>query len=91
MTTIYRCDKCGKEFDTSLACTAHEMSHSGEYTNLKYYLLNTINDICDYCKHSYYVYGCEQDCQYKDCNWNNHYKDFIPVEPLHNKRASGGV
>ena len=47
--------------------------------------------ICDYCDHSFYVYGCEQDCSYEDCRFSNNYKDFIPVEPFHNKRNNGGI
>lgn len=41
------------------------------------------------CEATNYVYGCEQDCEYKDCRHSNNYKDFIPTEPLHDKSISG--
>ena len=92
MTTIYKCDVCGREFESSLVCRSHEASHFTGVERQKYDLIHDHEaDICDYCKHSYYVYGCEQDCDHKDCSMRNEYKDFVPAEPFHNKRAHGGV
>lgn len=92
MTTIYKCDKCGAEFRNSRECRQHESSHYEGAGKIKYDLMYSAEEhICDYCDHSYYVYGCEQDCEYKDCKYSNNYKDFVPVEPLHDKRQNGGV
>ena len=38
---------------------------------------------------SYYVYGCEVDCDCKECGYANMYKDFVPTKPLHDKSISG--
>lgn len=92
MTNVYRCDICGEEFLSSYECRVHEVSHLDGVEAIKYELIHSQEEIiCDYCEHSYYVYGCEQDCKYRNCRSNNNYKDFVPVEPLHNKRANGGV
>lgn len=92
MTTIYKCDKCGAEFRNSRECRQHESSHYEGAGKIKYDLMYSAEErICDYCDHSYYVYGCEQDCSYEDCGFCNSYKDFVPVEPLHDKRQNGGV
>lgn len=92
MTTIYKCDKCGAEFNDPNECRICEASHMNPVDRIKYDLFyNQGEDICDYCDHSYYVYGCEQDCEHKDCKYSNNYKDFVPVEPLHDKRQNGGV
>lgn len=90
MTTIYKCDKCGAEFRNPRECRVHETGHFHGIDKIKYDLIhNQEEDICDYCEKSYYVYGCEQDCEYKDCKYSNNYKDFAPTKPLHNKRRSG--
>lgn len=93
MKIKYECNVCGQQFDSPTECEAHEHTHSGLDYNLmiKTSLLIKQEDICDYCDNSYYVYGCEQDCKYDDCGFKNNYKDFIPTEPFHNKRAHGGV
>lgn len=93
MKIKYECNVCGQQFDSPTECEAHEHTHSGLDYNLviKTSLLIKQEDICDYCDNSYYVYGCEQDCEYDDCGFKNNYKDFIPTEPFHNKRAHGGV
>ena len=92
MKIKYECDVCGREFGSSWVCRSHEASHFFGVERIKYDLChNQEEDICDYCEHSYYVYGCEQSCQFKNCSVGNDYKDFKPVEPLHNKRAHGGV
>ena len=93
MKIKYECNVCGQQFDSPTECEAHEHTHSELDYNLvtKAALLLKIKqeDICDYCDNSYYVYGCEQDCEYDDCGFKNNYKDFIPTEPFHNKRTYG--
>ena len=92
MTTYYRCDHCGEEFRNARECRTHESSHYDGAEKIKYNLMYSSEEcICDYCEHSFYVYGCEQDCSYEDCRFLNNYKDFIPVEPFHNKRNNGGI
>ena len=91
MKVIYKCEVCGREFNSPLDCGHHEESHFSGSSKIKCELYLQGEDLCDYCEHSYYVYGCEQDCNYDKCSYKNNYKDFQPVEPLHNKRAHGGV
>lgn len=91
MRTIYKCDVCGKEFGSAVLCMHHEAAHFDGVERIKYELSAQGEEVCDYCKNSYYVYGCEQDCNYNDCAYCNNHKDFVPVEPFHNKRAHGGV
>ncbi len=89
MTIIYRCDTCGQGFKTQKECRMCEASHMAPVDRIKYMIMLNCESICDYCANSYYVYGCEQDCQYKDCRCSNKYKDFVPTEPLHNKSIYG--
>lgn len=89
MTTIYKCDTCGQEFKSSKECMMCEASHMVPVDRVKCMIMFNCGNVCDYCDHSYYVYGCEQDCEYKDCRHSNNYKDFIPTEPLHDKSISG--
>lgn len=89
MTIIYKCDTCGKEFNNSRECSICEISHMSPADRIKFMIMLDCGNICDYCEHSYYVYGCEQDCTYKDCRYFNAYKDFVPTEPLHDKHISG--
>ena len=89
MTTIYKCDTCGHEFDNSRECRICEVSHLSPVDRIKYLIMLNGGSVCDYCANSYYVYGCERDCKYKDCRFSNGYKDFVPTEPLHNKSISG--
>lgn len=87
MTTIYKCDTCGMLFGNSHECRNHEAQHFYGVDRIKYDLIhNQEENICDYCENSYYVYGIEQDCEYKDCKWSNNYKDFAQTDPFHNKR-----
>ena len=44
---IYVCDYCNKEFDSEYLCEIHEKD----------------KHICPICEHSYYVYGCEFNCE----------------------------
>ena len=89
MTTIYKCDTCGQEFKSSKECKICETSHMTPIDRIKYMTMLNCKSVCDYCDNSYYVYGCEQDCEHKDCNCTNNFKDFVPTEPLHNKSISG--
>lgn len=88
MKVVFQCDICGKDFVSCRECRVHEYNHFAGIDALKYKIIYMQEeDICDYCKHSYYVYGCEHDCDYNDeCKYKNNYKDFAPVEPLGNKR-----
>ena len=89
MTTIYKCETRGQEFKSPKECRMCEASHMVSVDRIKYMIMLNCGNVCDYCNHSYYVYGCEQDCEYKDCRHSNNYKDFIPTEPLHDKSISG--
>ena len=91
MKVIYKCDVCGREFGSAWVCQSHEASHFDGVDKIKYELHSQSKEPCDYCKNSYYVYGCERECGFNDCNYSNNHKDFVPVQPLHNKRESGGV
>ena len=89
MTTIYKCDTCGREFKSSKECRICEVSHMAPVDRIKCLIMLNCGNVCDYSDNSYYVYGCEQDCEYKDCRHSNNYKDFIPTEPLHDKSRCG--
>lgn len=92
MKTNYVCEVCGKSFVNSIECRWHESNHYHGVEKIKYELIHAQEEnICDYCKNSYYVYGCEQDCKYSKCSHSNNFKNFIPAEPFHNKRAHGGI
>ena len=79
MKIIYKCESCGKEFDNINVCKYHEMLHLNSVDKFKYYIQNVeCQDLCKYCAHIYYVYGCEANCSHKDCTARNNYKDFIP-------------
>lgn len=92
MKIVYRCEFCNAEFTNQKECLEHEESHLSGMEKIKHFLMQYKNvDLCDYCDRSYYVYGCEIDCEFKDCRYANNYKDFVPVEPLHDKRSRGGV
>ena len=89
MTTIYKCDTCGQEFKSSKECRMCEASHMAPADRIKYMVMLNCGSVCDYCDKSYYVYGCERDCEHKDCRYSNKYKDFVPTKPLHDKSISG--
>jgi hypothetical protein len=89
MTTIYKCDTCGREFKSPKECKMCEVSHMSTVDRIKCLIMFNCGNVCDYCDNSYYVYGCEQDCEYNDCRHSNNYKDFIPTDPLHDKSRDG--
>ena len=65
MQIKYVCDYCGNDFSTEEKCRQCEMSHLTDIEKLKYDIkYNQHKDLCDFCDHSFYVYGCEQDCQH---------------------------
>ena len=88
---IYKCDYCKKEYDNFNDCVACEMTHMTELEKLKTQIHLNEEFLCDYCDHSYYVYGCELNCSCKECHGDNGFKDFKPVEPFHNKSMNGGI
>lgn len=89
MNIMYKCSFCHAEFSNSEECIKHELTHMNNAEKIKHELKYAAKSLCDYCDHSYYVYGCERDCTHKDCSYKNNYKDFIPVEPLHDKSIHG--
>ena len=82
MITIYKCEECGKQFTGGNAfynCLTHEsvckLDNNGK---LKRELLKTLAEPCGYCNYSWYVYGCERECDKPQCNYMNDWKDFNP-------------
>ena len=84
MKIRYECEKCKRQFDDKTTCALHETSHIEDDTErIKYFILRyTTEDICKYCSHVYYVYGCEPSCGVTDCCEANNYKCFIPLDIL---------
>lgn len=79
MKVIYKCEFCDKQFDNANVCKYHEMLHLNSIDKFKYYIRNVeCQDLCKYCARVYYIYGCEQNCQFKDCAAQNNYMHFIP-------------
>lgn len=77
MKIKYECDYCQAQFNSESDCRVHEILHLGGIEELKYYVKYIANiDICRYCDNTYWVYGSERNCNYKDCNARNNYKDF---------------
>ena len=77
MTIKYCCDYCYEQFDNKNKCMRHEESHLDDMDKFKYHILYVNKEsLCKYCKNVYYVYGVEENCQYKDCGPMNCYKDF---------------
>lgn len=90
MTKTYNCDYCRRIFGDETECRLHEMGHLDKNGQIKYDIIHIQKkDVCDFCEHSYYVYGCERDCGIKDCGYENCFKHFVPCEPLHDKSRNG--
>lgn len=89
----YQCSICKKIFYNLNEAQVCELSHeNNEIDKLKKRMYFSGVDICNYCDYSYYVYGCERDCNhYANCNKKNNYKNFKPVEPFHDKSKKGGI
>lgn len=91
MTVFYKCDYCGKMYANEDQCFKCEITHMPDDEKIKANLINDGEFVCNYCDHSYFVYGCEQDCDIVGCYHYNNWPKFKPVVPLHNKKAHGGV
>ena len=77
MKIIYECEYCHKQFNDKHQCETHELLHFNSDERTKYYIHSKMGyRFCEYCANSYLVYGCELDCQYKDCCLDNHFQDF---------------
>lgn len=77
MKIIYECEYCKEQFNDASTCMAHEILHMCSNDKAKYYIQNVLGkDLCSYCEHAYYVYGCELSCNHNDCNQNNNYQYF---------------
>lgn len=82
MIIIYKCEECGKQFigrESFQNCLTHEgICKNDEIGKIRRELLKTLAEPCGYCEESWYVYGCERECNKKDCNNYNEWKDFKP-------------
>lgn len=82
MIYMYKCEECGKTFTGHNAffnCFTHENTCKGDSVGkLKRELLKTLAEPCGYCQESWYVYGCERECNFPKCNNHNDWKDFKP-------------
>lgn len=79
MLTKYVCEWCGKIYNTKGECAECEKTHLSNVDALKYDITLRGESVCTYCKHVYYVYGCEADCKYSGkCSYHNWYKKFEP-------------
>lgn len=80
--TLYICDTCGAQFYSRESCAEHEV---------KCYP-------CNKCKHQYFVYGCEEECDYRrrrKCNGSderslNFKAKFFPYEDSNLERIKRG-
>lgn len=81
MYVKYYCSYCDKEFPDKLACLVHEkMEHIG-YSKDVSEIISLGRTPCDYCAKAYYVYGLEQNCQYRDkCLPNHKWAEFLYKE-----------
>lgn len=76
MTVLYRCDMCKELYKTPEEAMMCELECKGWDNDIANIVALALNP-CDYCKHAYYVYGCEFDCQYnKNCDYTNKYIKF---------------
>ena len=75
--TYYLCSMCNTIFkneNDALICEERHLSNNmkteGFTQEQLYRLYNLIEsrnaDPCDYCKNAYYVYGCEQECSFRN-------------------------
>lgn len=78
MKVIYECETCHQQFTNKDDCIRCELSHIvNKDERYKYYVINAMGEnICKFCENAYYVYGCELNCSYADCNSSNNYKNF---------------
>lgn len=74
--TYYECTCCDTLYEREIDALMCEERHllEGKDDNYSCYELRRIFNLiesrnaepCDYCKHAYYVYGCEQECKYRN-------------------------
>ena len=65
MTVIYKCDFCGKTYDSAIDCRLHEIhEHETNLSARQVIMMEAMNDtngyadyICDRCTHCYYSNG----------------------------------
>lgn len=77
MKIKYECEYCHEQFATKDECLKHEILHLHDVDRFKYYVKNVLNqDICSYCANAYYVYNCERNCAYHNCNRENNHRYF---------------
>lgn len=72
----YYCDKCGKEFFNYKDCQVHELICKVGYTEKKAVIaVQGEEALCQVCKNSYLIYGCELNCDKmgRKCNKKNGY------------------
>ena len=72
----YECTCCDTAYEReidALMCEERHLLDGKDDNYSRYDLLRIYNliesrgaDPCDYCKHVYYVYGCEQECKYRN-------------------------
>lgn len=72
----YECTCCDTAYEREIDALMCEERHllEGKDDNYSCYNLRRIYNLiesrnadpCDYCKHAYYVYGCEQECKYRN-------------------------
>lgn len=72
----YECAFCNSTYTNYEAAISCENEHLKMLAPNNFYPLDHIKiynmiesrsaEPCDYCKHAYYVYGCEQECKYRN-------------------------
>lgn len=69
--TVYICEHCCRIFENKMDARRCEIQHEHRMPelikneNFLYELLKEHKDPCNYCSHTYYVYGTEWNC---DCH-----------------------
>lgn len=74
MKTLYACEFCRTVYEDEYKAMRCEFSHLECKTLLhdpatvEIFCRNYLNtNICHFCEHAYYAYGCDLDCQKKEC------------------------
>lgn len=72
----YACTCCDTVYEReidAIICEEHHLLDGEEDKYSRYDLLRIFNliesrnvDPCDYCENAYYVYGCEQECSFRN-------------------------
>ena len=58
---MWQCERCGAVYNTRRAAEECEKGHFPS---------------CSVCEHVYYVYGCEEECMYRNECIKNNYRKF---------------